>query len=233
MYKLKSVTSLCFGIAMLSLIVSHPVGATIIFQTGNVQYTNVNIAAAVDASSILGDVGNTGLTMTFANMIGPDGSSQVSMHGQHGVAFVESAFDSQPSVTHTGFSSITLLAQAGYGFSAGDFKLDELAGGSNPGSVSFTALDQFGNSSMSTFAMNLNLNGQNPFNFFTLNGELATSIVITAPTTALLQDIKQVSVNEVQIPTTPPSPPVPEPSTLALLGLGLAGIGYSKCRKQA
>lgn len=193
--------------------------ATITFSTGNQQYTNVNIAADTDATSITGDIGNTGITMTFENMIGPDGSTQVNMHGQHGVAFIESAADAVPGVAHTGFSSLTLLPQAGYGFTAGDFALDELNGQPN-GTVTFLGRDQFGGSTQQSFA--IAANGQNQYQFITGGGELVTSIVISVPTTALLQDLKQLSVNVAAIP---------EPSTYAMFGVGLLGIGFWRRRQ--
>ena len=202
-------------------IAMHEADATVIFQTGNQQYTNVNIAADTNAFSIVGDIQNTGLQMTFENMIGPDGKTKVEMHGQHGVAFVESYLDSIPGATHTGFSALTLMAQAGYGFTAGDFALDELNSGANPGSVTFNGIDQFGNPNTATFSMSAN--GQNPYNFYTQNGEIVTSVVITVPTTSLLQDIKQVSVNVA---------PIPEPSTLASIGLGLAALGWMRRRNE-
>ncbi len=193
--------------------------ATITFGTGNQQYTNVNIVADTDAMSITGDIGNTGITMTFENMIGPDGSTQVSMHGQHGVAFIESTADSVPGAAHTGFSSLTLLPQAGYGFTAGDFALDELNGQPN-GTVSFLGTDQFGVSTQQSFA--IVANGQNQYQFITGDGELVTSIVISVPTTALLQDLKQLSVNVAAIP---------EPSTYAMFSVGLLGLGFWRRRQ--
>lgn len=174
---------------------SVPASPGVIFQTGNQQFTNVNIAADTDALSIIGDIGNTGLQMTFDTMIGPDGTTQVTMHGQHGVAFVQSFADSQPGATDTGFASITLTAQAGYGFTGGDFELDQLNQLPSPtGILSLQGIDQFSGVSTNN-TLGISENGQNPYNFYTTGREVATSIVITVATSDLLEDIKQVSLN--------------------------------------
>lgn len=196
--------------------------ASIDFSTGNQQYTNVNIVADANATTLTGDIGNTGITMSFENMIGPDGTTQVMMHGQNGVAFVESYLDSLPGATHTGFSSITLRPQDGYGFTAGDFALDELNGQDN-GTVTLLGIDQFGHSTSETFA--LGVNGQNPYQFTTGDGEMVTALIFTVATNNLLQDLKQLSVEVAPIPA------VPEPATYGMIGMGLTGMGLWRRRQ--
>jgi len=156
--------------------------------------------------------------MTFNTMIGPDGSTPVQMHGQHGVAFVQRAADAAPGATDTGFSSISLTPQSGYGFTAGDFKLDQLNSLAAPtGFVTFTGTDQFGTPTSTTLA--IAQQGQNPYQFSTLNGELVTNIVISVATSDLLEDIKQVSVDVA---------PVPEPASILLVAGGVLGIGLAR-----
>jgi hypothetical protein len=208
---LKFTLGLLAGGAVVAVLSIHPASADIVWVTGNNQYTNVNIAAVTNANTIVGDIGNTGYTMTFNSMIGPAGQSPYEMHGQHGVAFVESYADSVPSVTHTGFSWLTLTAQAGTWWTAGDLSLDLLAGSTQPGSVTFTGLDSLG-TALTLASLPIDVNGQNPYNFVAINGEHITSITMQA---ALLQDIKQVSLNVSAVPL---------PAALPLFATGLVGL---------
>jgi hypothetical protein len=217
----KRIIGLIFGSAVLVPLSMQPASATTTFATGNAQATNVNIAAAIDALSIVGDIGNTGLTMTWINMIGPDGT-QVSMHGQHGVAFIESTYDATNS-PHTGFQSLTLLAQSGYGWSGGDFALDQL-NNSTAGNVTFTPYDQFGPATCTVCTLALDTTGQSQYHWTTSDGELLTKIIITVSTANMLQDFKQLSLDAAVV--------TPLPAALPLFATGLGALGLLGWRRK-
>lgn len=217
-----SVFGSIFGGALLALLAASPASATILFSTGNQPpYTLINFQAAVDASSVTGDIGNTGIQATFENMMLAPSTTPINIHAQDGVAFIESSHDSQNGVKDTGFTSLTIVAQAGYGFSAGNFSLDQL-NGSTSGSVTFTGYDQFHNATSDT--LTLKSSGQAPYLWTTKNGELLTELVISSATDGLLlQDLKQMSV---QVSA------VPEATTWAMIIIGFCGVGFMAYRKK-
>ncbi|MCE7974865.1 MAG: hypothetical protein DYG92_11190 [Leptolyngbya sp. PLA1] len=186
-------------------------GAGVVYQTGNIQYTNVNIAAATDAFTIQGEVDSTGVFVYFD---GFDASgTAIELHGQHGVAFVE------PRHATDSLFRVTITAQTGWAFANVDWKNDALP--PNDGLLTFSALDFQGNtiplsSGTDTFAFSHN--GQNPFH---AHADAATPIWrLIIDSTVPMMDLKQVSVDLVQIPA---------PGALALAGLGVLTL----CRRGA
>lgn len=179
----------------------------IFYDTGNVQFTNVNIASDTDAVNIFGEVGNTGYIVQF-NGFGatPYPNSPILLHGQHGVAFVE-PFHTNPDPVPL-MLQISLTGVNGF-FTAGDFKLDTLPATSD-GIVTFQAFDPSGNLiplSSGTSSFVIDQNGQNAYHFTTDPGTLVKTLLITS--SIPLADIKQVSLEA-----------VPEPASLVLFGLG-------------
>ncbi|MGC8535513.1 MAG: PEP-CTERM sorting domain-containing protein [Rhizomicrobium sp.] len=209
---------------------SAPSWADIIYQTGNQQYYNVNIVSATNADSVTGDIGNTGTTMTFNSMIGPYSGvvSPYEMHCQNGVAYCESYADSSvPTSQHTGFSSLTLSAEPGTAWTAGDLALDLL--GRTNSTVTFMAYFQnvlVPCTGAGCNSLTIDATGQNHYNWFTFNGEKIDKLVIASTDPYNLADIKQVSLQPSGLPQ------VPEPATWALFGAALAGLGFATSRRR-
>jgi len=195
------------GLAVALILVASltsTVSADMVFNTGNNQYTNVNIQADQSAMTILANVdSDANNVITFRGADAGPSFVPIVLHGQHGVAFVE-AFNPVDTIYR-----FTIRADSNHYITAADWKLD--AAPPVDGTVSFLAYDSGGNlippvGGLNTFA--ISHNGQNPYGFTTTNGSLVRTLVIES--TVPMLDIKQVSVNTA----------VPEPGSVALLGLG-------------
>lgn len=187
--------------------------AAVVYNTGNHQYTNVNIDSDQHGFTILGEVDHTGIHVAFDGF-GPSPFPAVELHGQHGVAFLEAY--NPADLMHR----ITITAPPGYGFTAVDWKLDAMP--PEDGLIQFTSLDAMGAviplaSGTDTFVFQHD--GENPFNAdaHTDAGTFISVLQITSiatsgpsPVVVPIHTLKQVSLNLV---------PIPEPVSVSLVGL--------------
>lgn len=176
--------------------------AAVQFQTGNIQYTNVNIGAEAHDFLVVGEVDHVGVAVYFRGYGAGSAFDPVELHGQHGVAFVE-AYNPADQLFR-----LTVSAQPGYAFANIDWKLDAMP--PFDGAVTFAALDAADApipivDGVDTFAFLHN--GQNPFHVHADPGTPISTLVITS--TVPILDLKQVSVDL-----------VPAPGALTLLGAG-------------
>lgn len=187
--------------------VAGVVHAGVEFQTGNIQYTNVNIAAETTAMTIHGEVDQTGIMVYFGGFLAGPTYTPALLHGQHGVAFVEAS-------SHTDdLYRMTITAQSGWAFANMDWKLN--AKPPVNGSVTFTAFDWNGNVialSAGTDTFLFDHNGENAFHAHATTSPISM-LMITS--TVPILNLKQVSVNLVQIPA---------PAAAAVCGLGMLGL---------
>ena len=197
-------------IAAALAVVSAPASATITITTAQQTDQGENILFAeddVDGLSVIGMTQN-GYQLTFTTMTG-----QILTTPSSGQARIETASGSD-------LTSIEITPTSGGGFDFIEFNLFQ---GGNPGSLYVYAYDQYGNFFDETFSGNLN--GEN-FTFASTDADqYITKIGFTG--SPGISDIRQIRVGP-EVTT----PPVPEPSTWAMMLFGFGALGFAMRRRR-